>query len=65
VPVSTVHKILRNRIYSGDFDWKGKTYHAITFLLSQRICGIGCRRSWIAVFQNIIERPDTSLLFQV
>ncbi len=27
VPVSTVHKILRNRIYSGDFDWKGKTYH--------------------------------------
>ena len=27
VPVSTVHKILRNRIYCGDFDWNGKTYH--------------------------------------
>ena len=27
VPVATVHKILRNRIYCGDFDWKGKTYH--------------------------------------
>ncbi len=26
VPVATVHKILRNRIYSGDFDWDGKTY---------------------------------------
>ncbi len=26
VPVSTVHKILRNRIYSGDFDFDGKTY---------------------------------------
>ena len=26
VPRSQVHKILRNRIYSGDFDWNGKTY---------------------------------------
>ena len=26
VPLATLHKILRNRIYSGDFDWKGKTY---------------------------------------
>lgn len=26
VPTATVHKILRNRIYTGDFDWKGKTY---------------------------------------
>jgi DNA invertase Pin-like site-specific DNA recombinase len=26
VPTSTVHKILRNRIYSGDFDFDGKTY---------------------------------------
>ena len=24
--VATVHKILSSRIYSGDFDWKGKTY---------------------------------------
>jgi site-specific DNA recombinase len=27
VPLATVHKILRNRIYSGDFDWDGETYH--------------------------------------
>lgn len=26
VPTSTVHKILRNRIYCGDFDFDGKTY---------------------------------------
>ena len=26
VPLSTVAKILSNRVYSGDFDWKGKTY---------------------------------------
>ena len=27
VPVARVHKILRNRIYCGDFDWDGKTFH--------------------------------------
>ncbi len=27
VPISTIHKILRNRIYSGDFDFDGTTYH--------------------------------------
>lgn len=26
VPQSTVHKILRNRIYTGDFDWDGHMY---------------------------------------
>jgi site-specific DNA recombinase len=26
VPVSTVHTILRNRLYSGDFDWNGKRF---------------------------------------
>ena len=26
VPLSTIAKILSNRIYSGDFEWKGKTY---------------------------------------
>lgn len=26
VPVATVHKILRSRLFTGDFDWKGKTY---------------------------------------
>ncbi len=26
VPVSTVHKILRSRLYTGDFEWLGKIY---------------------------------------
>ncbi|MCY4008008.1 MAG: recombinase family protein [Rhodobacteraceae bacterium] len=26
VPVSTVHSVLRNRIYTGEFDWKGTRY---------------------------------------
>jgi site-specific DNA recombinase len=26
LPTATVHKILRNRAYTGRFDWKGKTY---------------------------------------
>jgi DNA invertase Pin-like site-specific DNA recombinase len=26
MPQATVYKILRNRIYTGDFDWNGKTY---------------------------------------
>lgn len=26
LPTATVHKILRNRAYTGHFDWKGKTY---------------------------------------
>jgi hypothetical protein len=26
VPLSSIAKILSNRVYSGDFDWKGKTY---------------------------------------
>ncbi len=27
MPTSTVHKIFRNRIYSGDFDFDGTMYH--------------------------------------
>jgi DNA invertase Pin-like site-specific DNA recombinase len=26
LPKATIHAILRHRIYTGDFDWKGKTY---------------------------------------
>jgi hypothetical protein len=26
VPKATIHKILRNKIYTGDFEWRGKTY---------------------------------------
>jgi site-specific DNA recombinase len=27
VPTSTVHSILRNRLYTGDFEWSGKLHH--------------------------------------
>ena len=38
VPQATIHKILRNRIYTGDFDWKGKTFRGIhTPLVSQEL----------------------------
>jgi site-specific DNA recombinase len=45
VPRATVHKILRNRIYTGSFDWDGKTYsgvHAplVTTELWQRVQGV-------------------------
>ena len=29
IPKSHIHQILTNRIYYGDFDWNGKTYHGI------------------------------------
>jgi len=29
VTSTTIHRILRNRIYTGDFDWNGKTYRGI------------------------------------
>ena len=29
VPTSTLHKVLRNRIYTGEFDYAGKTYQGI------------------------------------
>ncbi len=40
VPQATIHKILRNRIYTGDFDWKRKTFQGIhTPLVSQELWG--------------------------
>ena len=29
VPQATLYKILRNRLYTGDFDWNGKTYRGV------------------------------------
>lgn len=45
VPVSTVHMILRNRIYTGEFDWKGHLYKGrhqalITRELWERVQGV-------------------------
>jgi site-specific DNA recombinase len=42
VPKGTVHKILRNRIYTGKFDWDGKSYAGVhvplvTFDLWERV----------------------------
>ena len=45
VPVSTVHTILRNRIYTGQFDWNGKRYEGkheplVTIDLWERVQGV-------------------------
>src|ERR1700730_9217600 len=45
VPVSTIHMILRNRIYTGEFDWKGHLYKGrhqplITRELWERVQGV-------------------------
>jgi site-specific DNA recombinase len=45
VPTSTVHAILRNRIYTGDFEWKGHHYRGkhqplVTRELWQRVQGV-------------------------
>ena len=29
VPLSTIHKILRKRIYMGEFDWNGRAYQGV------------------------------------
>lgn len=29
IPLATVHKILRNRIYTGNFQWDGESYHGV------------------------------------
>jgi DNA invertase Pin-like site-specific DNA recombinase len=50
VPKATVHKILRNRLYTGDFDWKGKTYRGVhTPLVSREL--------WERV-QRVMDRRD-------
>jgi site-specific DNA recombinase len=47
VPVSTIHTILRNRLYSGDFDWNGKRY-------TGRHDAIVSRDVWVEV-QDVLE----------
>jgi DNA invertase Pin-like site-specific DNA recombinase len=42
VPTSTIQKILRNRIYSGDFDFDGVTYTGTYEPITPRTCGIAC-----------------------
>jgi site-specific DNA recombinase len=45
VPTSTVHKILRNRLYMGEFEWKGQLYQGrhvplVTRQLWERVQGV-------------------------
>ncbi len=45
VPVSTVHAILRNRLYSGEFEWNGRVYQGkhqplVTRDLWERVQGV-------------------------
>ena len=45
VPTSTVHKILRNRLYMGDFEWNGRLYQGrhvplVTRQLWERVQGV-------------------------
>jgi site-specific DNA recombinase len=47
VPVSTIHTILRNRLYSGDFDWNGKRYAGRPMRpLFRETCGKRCKTCW-------------------
>ncbi len=48
VPTSTVHKILRNRLYMGEFEWNGRLYQGSHQPLSPATCGSGCRARWTA-----------------
>jgi DNA invertase Pin-like site-specific DNA recombinase len=49
---STIHGILRNLIYTGDFVWSGKTYHGIHQPLVSR-------ELWERV-QQVLEQRDTA-----
>ncbi|PHZ83926.1 recombinase family protein [Paremcibacter congregatus] len=45
VPTSSIHKILRNRLYTGVFEWRGKLYKGshellIPFVLWERVQGV-------------------------
>ncbi len=51
IPTSTVQRILRNRIYTGEFDYKGRTYPGIHV-------GIVSKKKWNLV-QLILDRRLT------
>src|SRR5512132_2837083 len=43
VPMSTLHRILRNRLYTGEFEWNGRSYHGRTSHSCRANCGSACR----------------------
>jgi DNA invertase Pin-like site-specific DNA recombinase len=67
IPKSTVHAILRNRLYMGDFDWDGRVYRGSHEPTVGRELWERVRRSWTAATRkssgsrSIISRsPDWS-----
>ena len=48
VPNSTMHKILRKRTYTGDYDYNGITYRGATNRSFRGSCGSRFRLSWTA-----------------
>jgi DNA invertase Pin-like site-specific DNA recombinase len=68
VTSTTIHHILHNRIYTGDFDWKGKTYRGIheplvsrelwervQRVLEQRLAGRGRKAKHNFAFSRLIK----------
>ena len=65
VPVTTLHKILRRRIYMGEFEDGGKTYQGIHEPLIDRVTWEQCRRFSMAGMRKNTARSSTILLFRV
>ncbi len=62
-PTSTVHTILRNRLYTGEFDWKGKLYQGSHEPLVSGDSGSGCRASWTAATPSKHRRMKHDFAF--
>ena len=61
VPISTVHKILRNRLYMGEFEWNGRLYQGRHVPLVARSYGNVSKASSMAdTRRNIVARSTIS-----
>jgi hypothetical protein len=61
VPVATLHKILRNSIYMGEFDFGGTRYQGRHEPWFRAGCGAACKRFWMgATGKSTSRRPVTS-----
>ena len=65
MPTSTVHKVLRNRVYSGEFDWDGSAIRGLTNLLCRPTCGSRHSARWTAAWRSVRRRPTTPSRFPV
>ena len=57
---STVNKILRNRVYSGEFEWRGELYEAAFESIVPRDTGLPRKRRLTAVSASARRRPATA-----